>query len=216
MNMDILELKEDTEVTVTAYHGTSQISFKTRVAGTLANTVLVDEICDESGNPISFAGEGIFVELVSLNSKMQPIIWRNVVIRHVEYQKKQMHRIAQTSDGKITNRRSAYRLYIGRQAQVQLGYHKKVIDVVLKDVSTSGFSFVSDEDIEYPSSDVMHATCEYDDYVISVNGPIVRKTKVENMNKFVYGCRTSGFDKTLDKFIMQKQQEIARARRNSV
>lgn len=214
--MNILELKENTEVTVTAHYGSNQISFKTRVAGTLANTILVDEICNEAGNPVSFAGDNIFIELVSFNSKMQPIIWRNVVIRHVKYQNKHMHRIAQTSDGKITNRRSAYRLYIGRQAQVQVGYHKKVIDVILKDVSTTGFSFVSSEDIDFPSSDVMHAICEYDDYVISVHGLISRKDKVENINKFVYGCRTSGFDKTLDKFIMQKQQEIARTRRNSV
>lgn len=206
--MNILDLKEGNEITITVNFDGNSMDFRTKVAGKIANTILVDEIMNDDKVPVSFAVKDIYIEAMSLNSKNQPIIWKNVVIRHITWEGKDYHRIAQAEDGKVTNRRDAYRLSVNKPAVVQAGINTKGIDVFCKDISTHGFSFICKEDLEFASNMIVRLNLEYDKTTINMNGIPVRKQKVNNKQEFIYACKTNTFNKGLDKFIMEKQREF--------
>lgn len=206
--MNILDLKDGAEVTVSVNYDGNNIDFSTRIVGRIANTILIEEIKDDAGNPISFASANIYVEAMSLNSKNQPIIWRNVVIRHITWEGQEYHRIAQTEEGKVTNRREAYRLPVNKQAVVQMGINTKGIKVICRDISTHGFSFICREDIDFTANMLVRINFEYDGTTINLNGIPIRKKKLKDREDIIYACKTNTYNKGLDKFIMEKQREF--------
>ena len=211
--MNIEDLVEGTQVTVTAKLGINSIDFKTTVAMKIGNTILVEEIVNDEGNAVSFVSDKLYLEMTSINAGGKPIIWKHVGIKHINYLGNSYHMIAQSSEGKAMNRRNAYRVYAGRVATVQVGMHKKAIEVMLKDVCTYGFAFVTEQDLEINADDFVRMMCDWDDFTINMTASIVRKSKVPNSNRFIYGCSCKHYDKILDKFLTQKQSEQIRKAR---
>ena len=208
--MNIVDIKPDSEITVTVWKGSTSIEFRTKAVEPFANTILVDEILDDNEKPISFKSDEIYIEVMSLNNKQQPIIWKNVMIRHINVSGKDYHRIAQTTEGRATNRRNAYRLPVNKSAVAQLGLNTKGINIIIKDMSTNGFSFISKEDIEIIPPITVRITVTFDNKAINLSGIAIRKQKIANRKDFVYACKTNKFNKELDKFIMEQQREKAK------
>lgn len=215
--MNIIDLKAGRELTITVKstnEDAKQVEFHTKAVEKLANTILVDEITDDNENPISLASEDIYVEVMSLNDKQQPIIWKNVMVRHINWNGKDYHRIAQTSEGKVTNRRNAYRLPVNKSAVAQIGINTKGVNVILKDMSTGGFSFLSKEDIDISTPCSIRVIVTFDNIPITLSGIAIRKQNLKGRVDFVYACKTNRFNKELDKFIMQ-QQRIQQNQKNN-
>lgn len=208
--MNIVDIKPDSEITVTVRKDSASIEFRTKAVEPFANTILVDEILDDNEKPISFKSDGIYIEVMSLNHKQQPIIWKNVMIRHINVGGKDYHRIAQTTEGRATNRRNAYRLPVNKSAVAQLGLNTKGINIIIKDMSTNGFSFISKEDIEIIPPITVRITVTFDNKAINLSGIAIRKQKIANRKDFIYACKTNKFNKELDKFIMEQQREKAK------
>ncbi|MDD3239697.1 MAG: PilZ domain-containing protein [Lachnospira sp.] len=205
--MHISELKEGTALTITAELGSEKLEFKTTARFSIDNTLVVDEILSENEEPVSLLSDQVYLTVAAVNERQLPIVWKNVLIKHISFDGIDYHRIAQSDSGKVSNRRGAFRLYLGRSAMFQKGFNKSAIEVILKDVSVSGFSIVTTEELEVGGMQPVHLVCDVDHYQINILGLIVRKQVVENSERFIYGCKILKFDKSLDKFIMHYQRE---------
>lgn len=211
--MNIIDLIPGSEITISVQkvsEPVGSLEFHSKVIDKIANTILIEEITDENNNPVSFASDDIYVEAMSLNSKQQPIIWKNVMIRHISIDGKNYHRIAQTDEGRATNRRNAYRLPVDKSAVAQLGLNTKGINIILRDMSTGGFSFIAKEDIDISSPINIRVIVVFGNTSITLSGIAVRKQQIPARQDFLYACKTNRFNKELDKFIMQQQRERAR------
>lgn len=211
--MDIIDIQPGSEITITVKRinkGAGVLEFHSRAINKLANTILIEEVTDNNNNPISFASDDIYVEVMSLNSRQQPVIWKNVCIRHISIGGKNYHRIAQTAEGKATNRRNAYRLPVNKSAVAQLGLNTKGINIILRDMSTGGFSFIAKDDIDISSPINIRVIVVFGNTSINLSGIVIRKQQLPDRQDFLYACKTNRFNKELDKFIMQQQREQAR------
>ena len=101
------------------------------------------------GKILSFNSEGhLMVNLIYLREEKNPIVWKGVGITTVQNNGKNVYKIVASGEGFEMNRRQSFRLFLGLGAVVQIGSNKKAVNVILKDISENGFSFVEIEDID--------------------------------------------------------------------
>lgn len=170
--------------------------------------ILIEIIRNEDGQPVSFASDKITVDLSYFaDIEKPPFVWHDVKANYVRKNNTPYQQIVQSADAKRENRRGAYRLFIGETAFVSMVDKQGNIQVILKDISTTGFGFVYHEELEL--NKFCRISCTIDNQKIVLSGNIVRKQKVENGN-IIYGCRLDRFSKELEKFINAKQREELR------
>lgn len=206
--MDILALKPGTEITISAMANGEQLDFKSRVVEPYGETILIEQITNEENEPISFMSDNVYLEMSSINSKKLPVIWKNVTVQHVRMGKNFYHRVISGEDGKLYNRRNAFRLPIDKPAVVQIGVNTGALDVVMNDISTNGFSFITDKEIEDIDGKEVHIMCTYNDFRIDVKGIMARKQELAP-NRILYGVRVNRINPKIDKFIMERQRAKA-------
>ena len=111
------------------------------------------------------------------------------------------------------NRRESFRLFLGLGAVVQIGSNKKAVNVILKDISENGFSFVEIEDID---AENLPVRLVFNDMKtgISLIGNIVRKVTVGE-KKIIYGCTLTSCNIDVARYINEKQRQFLAASRSS-
>ena len=124
------------------------------------------------------------------------------------------YKITASGEGFEINRRGAFRLFVGISGVAQLGINRKAVDVIVKDVSENGFSFVSSEDMENVIN--MPVRLVFNDFNknYSLMGIIVRKVII-NETKVLYGCQLSVSNSQLEQYINQKQRQMLSMNRDN-
>ena len=146
------------------------------------------------GKILSFNSEGhLMVNLIYLREEKNPIVWKGVGITTVQNNGKNVYKIVASGEGFEMNRRESFRLFLGLGAVVQIGSNKKAVNVILKDISENGFSFVEG---------------------ISLIGNIVRKVTVGE-KKIIYGCTLTSCNIDVARYINEKQRQFLAASRSS-
>ena len=109
--------------------------------------------------------------------------------------------------------RIRFRLFLGLGAVVQIGSNKKAVNVILKDISENGFSFVEIEDID---AENLPVRLVFNDMKtgISLIGNIVRKVTVGE-KKIIYGCTLTSCNIDVARYINEKQRQFLAASRSS-
>ena len=192
------------DIQIMASNAMKTVFFNTKASMPLGNTLLVDEIVNEDGEPISFVSDNVNIAVLLINNGKSPLVWRDAAIRHITMGKVSYHRIACLGDGKLYNRRESFRLPIGCGAVIQKSANSGTVTVILRDVSPTGFGFVAQEDLEMNTIVRLVATTA--DFAFNLSGIIVRKSEFNG--KQIYGCRLNVFNRALDKYIMEKQREM--------
>lgn len=205
--MHITEIPEGTNVTIVASANGNIIEFKSTVKEVLETSILIDEIRTKDGVPVSLASDKITLSLVYANANTTPILWQDIIVKHLRNSSGSFHHIFQTSDGTNNNRRGAFRLHIGSSALLKVGMNVTPHRVILKDISSTGYGFVSDTELNINNYSICTISSQIDSKNLSLSGTVVRKEQVEDSSKYVYGCRLNNHSKELEKFIMNKQRE---------
>ena len=151
-----------------------------------------------NGKILSFnsSGGGIMVSVYMIRDSKPPMLWKGVAVNSIREEEGTLYKISANGEGFEVNRRGAFRLFIGISGVAQLGTNRKAVDVIVKDVSESGFSFVGTEDMDNDFNQ---------NY--SLMGIIVRKVVIGE-NKIVYGCRLGVRNANLEQYISQKQRQM--------
>lgn len=212
--MRIEELEIGQNVTLQVMIGAEQLEFPISVMesapkkhGIFTSAIMKDD------KVLSFKAPGIFTHLIVSFTETKPHIFDNVEIQTLKSNDGSYCYFISTNDpSKEFNRRGAFRCYLGLPGTVQVGVGTTGIDTTIKDISTTGFSFVlpaSAKEIQRGSiahvvlSDYMKETG--DSFKFPLTGITVRSYKMDNGN-VVYGCKLNAKVMGLDKYITMKER----------
>lgn len=103
------------------------------------------------------------------------------------------------------------RCYVGISTSIMYGANRSPHEIVIKDVSADGFSFVCGSDVEFDSEHLVHVVLnDYpeelaENFSFHLYGFIVRSYEVEG-GRTVYGCRLNNRVAGLEAYIMKKDR----------
>lgn len=137
----------------------------------------------------------------------------DVQLSLVRYGSSLFHKISVEQEGTIYNRRGDYRLYIGKDMKLSIDKenYTESITVILKDISLSGFAFISKEAYKIGSN--VYLKYHDENFYIEIPGNIVRLDFNEHLNCNTYGCTIAESFPKLGEYLIVKQREILRKAR---
>ena len=82
--MHVAELSPGSELSITVLAGNKKVVFATKVVEVDldSKTLVIEEIKNYDGKPLSFASPNISINMTSINENKLPIIWKGVTITH--------------------------------------------------------------------------------------------------------------------------------------
>lgn len=205
MTFDDLEIGCSVELEV-SMRG-SKVTLISTIEHKLGNKVLLTPL-ELNNKPIGFNSECIVSFHVIINSKVYK--WGHVEPKIVKYNGKVYHSIEIIGDAEVLNRRGAYRVYVGERMQVTYftSSGPKKIKVLIKDISESGFAFITKE--EFTVGRTVRLGLTYGDRTLSLTAQIIRVQEDKENGVSTFGCKFVEKYKQLPSILMRLQQEHQR------
>lgn len=203
------ELGDGTDVRLNITIEETMFEFDTTVRTRHKKKVLFEPI-RKNGKILNVQSDNIRVDVMYIREAEKPILWTGTQMVCVKYKGQLYYAAAENMKGKEHNRRGDFRLFIGEEYPAKIGQNKRSHLVVLKDLSNSGFAFVSPEKIE--NSDGVFVYILYygklDDKKIELPlfGKIIRNATLTD-GRVLYGCVLVKKNELIGHFINQKQME---------
>lgn len=212
--MLLQEMPVDNKIIIELSIKGQKFEFPSKVVSQENNSIFIEPI-RINGKVLTFnASESIAINIVMIRENKSPMVWKGVGVACVHEKSGSFYKITASGEGFEINRRGAFRLFIGISGVAQLGINRKAVDVIVKDVSENGFSFVSSEDMENVIN--MPVRLVFNDFNknYSLMGIIVRKVII-NETKVLYGCQLSVNNSQLEQYINQKQRQMLSMNRDN-
>lgn len=154
---------------------------------------------------LNFGTEGVIAEAVAIRDG-KPVMFKGCAVQYVRTNNARYHAIICKNNGVNLNRRTHFRVAIDEYCYVNHG--KATIDAYIRDMSSSGFSFVvghydKDQKMDYVQ---LIYTDKMLDRDITVTGRVVRLEKYDN-GKAVFGCYMIPRPE-IDKYLNEKQRRM--------
>lgn len=203
------ELQDETAVSFELYIGANKFEFPSVMHFQRKGKAYFEPIRID-GKLLKIQNEKIHANLLQPREGEKPVMWPEVDAREEIYKKAVYYTIDSECKGKSYNRRSAYRQYVGEEVFAKVGTGKPDIQVVLKDISNTGFSFVYREEIKDSERAMVLMTYIYKDenasFDLTLSGKVVRKQQLED-GRILYGCVLVKKNDLISKFVNYKQKE---------
>lgn len=199
--MKLNEIAVEKKVDIVVIIDDEKLEFTSEVKFVLNDTLLIDPITDGEERTIGFKNHEVMVICVPNDEKAY--MWPDVTVKLVKYNDQVYHQLSCESEGGPINRRRNYRQYVGIEGMVNDLVSS--FNVVVKDVSVSGCSFVSAEDFPVGGNVIVSFTDNSTNFMIRCK--IVRMYEVKEIGKRVYGCEANAPMRKLEKYIIEKQRK---------
>lgn len=212
--MLLQEMPADNKIIIELSIKGQKFEFPSKVVSQGNNSIFIEPI-RINGKVLTFnSSESVAVNIVMMRENKSPMVWKGVGVACVHEKSGSFYKITASGEGFEINRRGAFRLFVGISGVAQLGINRKAVDVIVKDVSENGFSFVSSEDMENVIN--MPVRLVFNDFNknYSLMGIIVRKVII-NETKLLYGCQLSVNNSQLEQYINQKQRQMLSMNRDN-
>lgn len=202
--MKLNEIPRNAEIVLTVKDSSTTLNFKTRVQDVIAeNKIWVDIIQDKNGKTVNF--KGIPVSMSYAVGDNKPVVWESVFVKLLKVNGTLKQAILASVEGEEQNRRRAYRQKINLPGKVDYGKNQE--DVIVRDVGSTGFSFISSNKGESHGTSIIVA-CSFEDGEVrmTIEGRIVRVQELKN-GKICYGCRYIGRTDVINSYVRRKKRE---------
>ena len=213
--MYLQEVEKESNIQVIVGIGSQVLEFQTKVAEVIENGIYAEPLYQDK-KLLGFRSKGLVVKIQIANLADQKVYeWINVDIVNVKTPEGNIyHRIVSKQPGKQVNRRNGCRVWVGLDGTAQIGTNKAVHDVIIKDISVNGISFVCGKDVEAELGTIVHLVF-YDDATRSSFrlGAIIVRSEDVDRHKVMYGCRLNQESSAISKYVNEKQREKLRATR---
>lgn len=212
--MLLQEMPADNKIIIELSIKGQKFEFPSKVVSQGNNSIFIEPI-RINGKVLTFnSSESVAVNIVMIRENKSPMVWKGVGVACVHEKSGSFYKITASGEGFEINRRGAFRLFVVISGVAQLGINRKAVDVIVKDVSENGFSFVSSEDMENVIN--MPVRLVFNDFNknYSLMGIIVRKVII-NETKVLYGCQLSVNNSQLEQYINQKQRQMLSMNRDN-
>ena len=202
------ELVSGTPIELSIHLGAETLSLFSSIVELVQENILIEKL-EYNGKLLGIPNNSSVDMLYIDPDSSRPYIWKNVSLKAVRYKKEVYHCVnGLIGEGMPTNRRGAFRLYIGdemtlivRNANGPQGY-----TVTVKDISETGMCFISSED--FPIQKLVRLNFQDNNFSIPLAGHIVRKIPHPELpSSTIYGCRFPEPNPLLGKYITKKQQK---------
>lgn len=211
--MRIEELTGGTAITFLVLVNGEQLAFDSKIqeAYPQKHFVLADPIF-HNDKIISFRGKNIIVNLLVTTEDEKPQLFQNITITTMKKSDATLcYQISTMAESKPYNRRENFRCYVGVPSSMQGSANTTAHDVIIRDVSLSGFSVTCNYDIKLQTGQTVHTVLN--DYIEEIPekfsfhlyGIIVRIQEFDD-GKVLYGCRFNNYVAGLESYIMKKER----------
>jgi len=213
INMKLYEIPENGKVTITVSgQNTTLIEYSAIVQFQKQQILFFEPIMQED-KIVDFDDKEIRIVVTYVPQDEMPVVWNGCTLKFIILGGEAYHILYSANEGKHINRRNTYRQFVGENGVLQLGPNKKAVDVIVRDVSVTGLSFVAYSEYDMEEFGLFHL--QYLDKELSLNvqisGHVVRMEKTED-ERFVYGCKIVESNFNLGKYISYKQIKEAERR----
>jgi hypothetical protein len=212
--MKLCDLPIDQELTVIVMIGEQKMEFPSslQAANQRKKLALLAPIMKE-GRILNFNGKGITTSILVQLPESKPMIFHNIILNTMKKNDGGLcYSVQCTCEGVEVNRRGAFRCPIGLRSLMRIGLDKETHDIIIRDVSLTGFSFVFIDleeatDIGKGIHIVLNDYLENSDenFSFQLYGNVVRIEEVEN-GKTIYGCKLAEKVRGLDMYIAKKER----------
>lgn len=205
--MRLADLAENTKLQIEASYKGSKLFYETQVKLTAFNGAFIEPIKQDE-KMLEFNSGNLMISVTADIEGAQPILWRECVIKGVKYKNEIFHMITCSRGGLAVNRRGRFRIDMGYTGTIRVGHNKGTLNVVVHDLSASGFSFTSEKNLENLSDEIHLVFVDTDnDTRFNFVGEIVRKQDWHN-NRYLYGCKFKAVNNMVEYYIAKKQREL--------
>ena len=202
--MNILELQPESEIKFEVQMDNQKLEFDSKVVMILDKCILANPV-KVNGKVVGITSENSLTSMFWNQGEKPPIVWRNVDVQVVAYKGTVVYMVTQTLEGKELNRRGAYRLFVGIHGQLKMSLNGRAYDVMVKDISETGFSFVYDSEIAEIEAGTLNLIFSDEGQSICLVGKFVRMYEAQP-NRIVYGCKMIAKMPSIAKYISEKQR----------
>jgi len=182
------------------------LEFESVVVGKIGDYILIEPV-RVNGKVVNFEIGNVLIDMLLSRSDKKPIIWKRVLLKNTIYKNKTYYKVIPTGDGFEINRRDAFRLNVEAKGVVQVGTNSVPLDVIVKDISENGFSFISKDNIDRPLKSTVRLVFSDINKSLNLNGILVRKEKIDQ-SKYFYGCVLNIKSLLLSQYMNDKKREM--------
>lgn len=209
--MKLYEIEQGEQIQLMARLERTSVEYDIKVAFCTKGILCAEPVYID-GEILNFTGDQVRISIVYSGEGDKPIVWEGCGIQTIQTKQGKYYAIISQKDGKPWNRRQNFRQYIGLPGLLTIDSSREKMEVIVKDVSVGGVSFVGNTKME--GTDIGSFHLQFDDRTNKMNvqlaGHVVREEEVEEGKK-VFGCIATRSNVDLGSYIAMKQkQEIAK------
>lgn len=213
--MFLQEIDIRSKATILVRIGSQTLTFDTIVQEPSENGVLTEPIY-RNDKLIGFKTRGLIITVQICNLSDKKVYeFNNVEILNIKTKDGAIHhKMICKRAGKQINRRSAVRVWLGIEGVARVGTNRTAYNVIVKDISVGGISFILHKDMGIEVGEMAHITFNDEDARIkfSLSAIVVRTAEMED-GRVLYGCRLNQDSPAISKYVTDKQREKLKASR---
>lgn len=193
---------------------TQQLVFESTITEVLPlkRMVLADAII-RNGKVLTLKGNGISVDVVVAIPDEKPLLFKDVTVESLKSADNSFcYNLIAPNEGVPYNRRQSFRCFVGNTSMLRSGGNLgEEYEVVIRDVSSTGFSITCDASLALPNNQMVHVLLEDyleetdENFSFHLYGFVVRKQELEH-GKVVYGCRLNSRVGGLENYLTKKER----------
>lgn len=211
--MTILDLEEQHPVTLVVTVGLKSKDLVTTIAEVHNDYVLLQPILMD-GRTVGF-GDSCTIDFLYL--KEQAVYaWQSVVLPLVKIKGATYYKVALDGEAKPYNRRGSFRVYVGETMTITVFQSSgpQPFSVLVRDISETGFGFVSKEEYEIART-IRLSIPLTERKTLVLSATIVRREFNEEKGTYNYGCKFVEPNAYLSSYLMAKQRERQQGKTNA-
>lgn len=206
--MKLWDLQSGNAIELQVIYRNNTYEFPSRLLGIKGKTLILAEV-QIDGRKLRLTNEkGINIIFQMLN---KIYIWNNVNLETILYKDHYYYRIKESNiESKPYNRRGAFRLFVGNSMPIEVCFNdqKNVYSVKIKDISETGFGFITNENLLLDN--IVTFAYQTKEKLFDLHGYIVRQTYDSVTKTYSYGCKFPEYYNELGSFIIKEQAKRRR------
>ena len=206
--MEIREITPSFKMSITISNQQSSMTMNSDIAFVDGNKLYVMPF-EHNGVILNFSAGTVAISMLAYEEEKTPYLWKLVRINREMIDGVTYHVITSEVSGVKINRRENFRVYIGIEGKATILGKETPFDVLIKDVSETGFAILLDVNSEIKINKNEAVMIDFYDKGLderfSLTGRVVR-AEVSEKN-ILYGCRLLKDSPLMRKYIANKQLE---------
>ena len=204
--MEIRELDPSFKMSITISNQQSQMTLNSEIAFVNGDKLYVTPF-EHNGVILNFNSGAVAISMIAYQEEKTPFLWKIVHINRETVDGVNYHVITSEVSGVKINRRENFRVFIGIDGKATILGKDVPFDVMIKDVSESGFAILVDLTSQVKINKNEAVMIDFYDKTIderfNLTGRVVRAEVTERY--VLYGCRLLKDTGIMRKYIANKQ-----------